>query len=65
MFVTKPYDYLSIILDGKVPFFDKNLHTWVCKSDDEEDSKYNADVETNNVTIEDNYDVDNTDELPF
>lgn len=65
VFVTKPYDYLSIILDGKVPFFDKNLRTWVCKSDDEEDSKYSSDVETNNVTIEDNYDVDNTDELPF
>lgn len=31
VFVAKPYEYLSIILDGEVPFYDKNNHKWVSK----------------------------------
>ena len=31
VFVAKPYEYLSIILDGEVPFYDKQNHKWVSK----------------------------------
>ena len=31
VFVAKPYEYLSIILDGEVPFFDKTNKKWVSK----------------------------------
>lgn len=31
VFVAKPYDYLSIILDGEVPFYDKTNGKWVSK----------------------------------
>jgi hypothetical protein len=31
VFVAKPYEYLSIILDGEVPFFDKQNKKWVSK----------------------------------
>lgn len=31
VFVVKPYEYLSIILDGEVPFYDKENKTWRSK----------------------------------
>jgi len=31
VFVAKPYEYLSIILDGEVPFYDKTNGKWVSK----------------------------------
>ncbi len=31
VFVAKPYEYLSIILDGEIPFFDKQNKKWVSK----------------------------------
>jgi hypothetical protein len=31
VFVAKPYEYLSIVLDGEVPFFDKQNKKWVSK----------------------------------
>lgn len=31
VFVVKPYEYLSIILDGEVPFYDKKNNKWVSK----------------------------------
>lgn len=31
VFVAKPYEYLSIILDGEVPFYDKKNNKWVSK----------------------------------
>lgn len=31
VFVAKPYDYLSIILDGEIPFYDKQKNKWVSK----------------------------------
>lgn len=31
VFVAKPYEYLSIILDGEVPFFDKKNNKWISK----------------------------------
>lgn len=31
VFTVKPYEYLSIILDGEVPFYDKEKEIWVSK----------------------------------
>ncbi len=31
VFAVKPYDYLKIIIDGQVPFYDKNIQRWVTK----------------------------------
>jgi hypothetical protein len=33
VFAVKPYDYLKIILDGQIPFYDKNMQRWVTKVD--------------------------------
>lgn len=32
-FVAKPYDYLNVILQGKIPWYDKANHKWVEKID--------------------------------
>lgn len=39
VFVAKPYDYLRIILDGQVPFYDKRLNKWVTKVDYDNNSE--------------------------
>ena len=41
VFVVKPYEYLSIILDGEVPFWDKQNKKWLSKgrARDEENKK--------------------------
>jgi hypothetical protein len=36
VFAVKPYDYLSIVLDGEIPFFDKNEKKWVVKENKSE-----------------------------
>lgn len=36
VFAIKPYDYLKIILDGEIPFFDKGLNKWVTNRDKDE-----------------------------
>jgi hypothetical protein len=33
LFTIKPYDYLSVILEGEIPFYDKTLNKWVKKMD--------------------------------
>lgn len=33
VFTIKPYDYLSVILEGEIPFFDKTLNKWVTKAE--------------------------------
>lgn len=33
VFTIKPYDYLSVILEGEIPFYDKTLNKWVKKMD--------------------------------
>lgn len=35
VFAIKPYDYLKIILDGEIPFFDKTMNRWVTNTDKE------------------------------
>ena len=33
VFTIKPYDYLSVILEGEIPFYDKTSNKWVKKMD--------------------------------
>lgn len=40
VFAIKPYDYLKIILEGEVPFFDKKLNRWVTKVEYKNDAEY-------------------------
>lgn len=39
VFVPKPYDYLKIVIDGKIPFYDKENQKWVRKMTEEEKKK--------------------------
>ena len=55
VFVAKPYDYLSLILDGEVPFYDKEQGKWVPKMkkhSDEEDSEAENDKKAADRKIE-------------
>ena len=81
VFAVKPYDYLKIILDGQVPFYDKNMQRWVTKvehNDGVEELSNQADALINDAeqailsTQIDNSDFTNpvvvngvTEELPF
>lgn len=81
VFAVKPYDYLKIILDGQVPFYDKNMQRWVTKvehNDSVEELSNQADALINDAeqailsTQIDNSDFTNpimvngvTEELPF
>lgn len=80
VFTIKPYDYLSIILEGEIPFYDKTLNKWVKKMDKlkEQENQINdinqkiAEAEAM-VIINDNVDATmsapvmdaTSDELPF
>lgn len=80
VFTIKPYDYLSVILEGEIPFYDKTLNKWVKKMDklNEQENQINdinqkiADAEAM-VMINNNVDVTmstpvmdaTSDELPF
>jgi hypothetical protein len=80
VFTIKPYDYLSVILEGEIPFYDKTLNKWVKKMDKlkEQENQINdinqriADAEAM-VIINDNVDATmsapvmdaTSDELPF
>ena len=80
VFTIKPYDYLSVILEGEIPFYDKTLNKWVKKMDKlkEQDNQINdinqkiADAEAMTM-INNNVDVTRStpvmdatsDELPF
>lgn len=80
VFTIKPYDYLSVILEGEIPFYDKTLNKWVKKMDKlkEQENQVDdinqkiADAEAMTI-INDNVDVTmsvpvmdaTSDELPF
>lgn len=49
VFTIKSYDYLSIILDGNIPFFDKTSNKWVTKSENNE--KMNNEIDAINNQI--------------
>ena len=80
VFTIKPYDYLSVILEGEIPFFDKTLNKWVTKAE-KQDERQDA-IDDINMKIADaeaciimNNNIDpnfstpvveaTTDELPF
>ncbi len=51
VFTVKPYEYLSIILDGEIPFFDKKENVWVTKGrarDEEVKKQVKAENEASN-----------------
>ena len=80
VFTIKPYDYLSVILEGEIPFYDKTSNKWVKKMDklNEQENQINdinqkiADAEAMTI-INDNVDATMTipvmdatsEELPF
>ena len=55
VFVAKPYDYLKLILDGEIPWFDNKINKWVKKDGEKEfnPSEYNE-AESENRTKEEN-----------
>lgn len=60
VYVAKPFEYLSLIINGKKPFFDKTKNEWVeyvdrnlSKQDDDDDEVDGPNIETE------------TDDLPF
>ena len=81
VFVAKPYDYLSIIIDGGVPFYDKENKKWIPKiknSEDQEkreEQKQEAEKRADKAieaakqkalsAAEDDTEPDETEELPF
>lgn len=80
VFTIKPYDYLSVILEGEIPFYDKTSNKWVKKMDklNEQENQINdinqkiADAEAMTI-INDNVDATmsipvmdaTSEELPF
>lgn len=69
VFGVKDYDYLSIIIDGKIPFFNKTLNKWVAKevltdkSQDKKDSE--IDVKINESKPQDVKTFKDDKDLPF
>ena len=44
VFAIKPYDYLKIVLDGDIPFYDKKMNKWVTKVDYNESTQEETDA---------------------
>lgn len=78
VFVAKDYDYTSIILDGGVPFFNKQTNKWVRKSDgtdgnEEENAREKAaeeritvaETKATNIVEEPENESEETEDLPF
>ena len=64
VFVVKPYDYLTVILNEQIPWFDRNTGTWVAKKE----FKPSYDPETHVVTnepIKNNTPADTSNDLPY
>ena len=49
VFVPKPYDYLAIVMQGKMPWYDRGIGKWVSK--EEKDEQQQAEVERANEEI--------------
>ena len=78
VFVAKPYDYLSLVLDGDVPFYDRENKKWVPKIKKTDNSVVNTEkteqreaadnaiksAEKKALSIEDDNDEE-SEELPF
>lgn len=49
VFVPKPYDYLAIVMQGKLPWYDRGIGKWVSREEKEE--RQNEELERANVEI--------------
>ena len=49
VFVPKPYDYLAIVMQGKLPWFDRGIGKWVSREEKEE--RQNEEIERANEEI--------------
>lgn len=49
VFVPKPYDYLAIIMQGKLPWFDRSINKWVSR--EEKETQQQAEIEKANEQI--------------
>jgi hypothetical protein len=56
VFVAKPYDYLSVILNGDIPWYDRETKTWTKKMDKEEYIRQKNE-EKEKVEMESNADI--------
>lgn len=64
VYVVKPYEYLSLIIGGKTPWFDKPNNMWVDKAEFEQaKNKEENEVYETSEEIEENGDA--ADDLPF
>lgn len=72
VFVVKPYEYLSLIMEGKIPFYDRTLGKWVensyHKKDQEKENENSIASEENKINSENKTDqkqnIEDND-LPF
>ena len=65
MYSSKSYEYLQLIADGEIPFFDKDSKKWVAKNGDAktaEESEKEASKELEDVPMDDTV---KDDDLPF
>lgn len=69
VFVAKPYEYLSIVLDGDVPYFDSTTGQWVKKNKtDEQPVKSEVEAIEKEIQVAQEQIIDETqtsDDLPF
>lgn len=69
VFTVKPYEYLALVLEGKVPFYDKNEKKWVEKQENggktEEKVEQEAEIEEQIENSTPNTDNSNLGDLPF
>lgn len=49
VFVAKPYEYLSIIIDGDIPYFDKIQNKWVVKQNEDYSTKVEDDEDEKSI----------------
>ena len=70
MYASKTSEYLQIIADGDIPYYDKDNKKWIAKSEDSEDEKKNAEAEekAKQALVEETQvsnEQDEGDDLPF
>ena len=49
VFVPKPYDYLTIVMDGNIPWYDRETKKWILK--EEHDKRKDEEIEKTNEEI--------------
>ena len=65
VFSTKPYDYLKLVLEGEVPWYDRDNKTWVTKTDIDNKKKMAENVANESIqSAESKFVNPNTDYTP-